>query len=79
MKTPEQLEPVSWDEIKDFYKQNFGEILKEDWKEAFCYAWSQSRKMPVIDLLATGYRACQHHQELNKKSQKCSCLPEGAI
>ena len=62
-KTPEQmemankLEPVTWDEIKDFYKQNFNEALSENFRESFCYAWSISRKMPVIDLLATGFMA----------------------
>ena len=55
----ESLQPVSWDEIKDFYQRNYNETLPEDWEEAFCFAWSKSRKMPVIDLLAIGYRAAQ--------------------
>ena len=53
------LTPVTWEEIKEFYKKNFNETLPEDWEEAFCFAWSKSRKMPVIDLLATGYKAAQ--------------------
>lgn len=55
----ENLKPVTWEQIKDFYKLHFNEDLPEDWEEAFCFAWSKSRKMPVIDLLATGYRAAQ--------------------
>jgi hypothetical protein len=54
------LTPVTWEQIKEFYQFNFNETLPEDWEEAFCFAWSKSRKMPVIDLLATGYRAAQH-------------------
>jgi hypothetical protein len=55
-----KLGPVTWDEIKEFYQRNFNETLEEDWEEAFCFAWSKSRSMRVIDLLATGYRAAQH-------------------
>lgn len=55
----ESLQPISWNEIKEFYQRNYNETLPEDWKEAFCFAWSKSRKMPVIDLLATGYKAAQ--------------------
>jgi hypothetical protein len=58
-----KLKPVTWDEIKEFYKRNFNETLSEDWKEAFCFAWSKSRKMAVIDLLATGYRAAKNSPE----------------
>lgn len=54
-----KLKPVTWDEIKEFYKRNWNETLTEDWKEAFCFAWSKSRQMRVIDLLATGFRAVQ--------------------
>ena len=53
------LKPVTWEQIKEFYERNYNETLLEDWEEAFCFAWSKSRKMPVIDLLATGYRAAQ--------------------
>lgn len=53
------LEPVTWEQIKEFYKRNYNETLPEDWEEAFCFAWSKSRKMSVIDLLATGYKAAQ--------------------
>lgn len=60
-----ELEPITWDEIKDFYKQNFNETLPESYEKSFCYAWSKSRKMPVIDLLATGYRAAQHQAKID--------------
>ena len=54
-----KLSPVTWEQIKEFYQRNFNKNLPEDWEEAFCFAWSKSRKMAVIDLLATGYRAAQ--------------------
>lgn len=58
-----KLSLVTWDEIKEFYQRNFGETLLEDWKEAMCFAWSQSRSMGVIDLLAMGYKARQLHEK----------------
>jgi hypothetical protein len=78
MKTPEQmemankLEPVTWDEIKNFYKQNFNEALSENFRESFCYAWSISRKMPVIDLLATGFMA-GYEAAVNSPEKQDSC------
>lgn len=60
-----KLEPITWDEIKDFYKQNFNETLPENYEKSFCYAWSKSRKMPVIDLLATGYRAAEQQAKID--------------
>ena len=54
-----KLGAVTWEQIKEFYKRNYNKTLPEDWEEAFCFAWSKSRKIPVIDLLATGYRAAQ--------------------
>jgi hypothetical protein len=55
-----KLRPVTWDEIKEFHQHNFSETLPEDWEEAFCFAWSKSRNIRMINLLATGYRAAQH-------------------
>ncbi len=52
-------EPVTWEQIKEFYKHGRREILPEDWEEAFCFAFSKSRNPYWIDLLATGYRAAQ--------------------
>lgn len=60
-----KLEPITWDEIKDFYKQNFNETLPENYEKSFCYAWSKSRAMPVIDLLAIGYRAAEHQAKID--------------
>jgi hypothetical protein len=64
---PNDLTPVTWEQIKEFYKEHWNEDLKEDWKEAFCFAWSQSRSMRVIDLLASGFRAAQHYSETRIK------------
>lgn len=58
-KITKNMEPVTWEEIKEFYKHGRREILPEDWEEAFCFAFSKSRNPYWIDLLATGYRAAQ--------------------
>ena len=57
------LKPVTWDEIKEFYQRNFSQAIPEDWEEAMCFAWSKSRQLRTIDLLATGYRWAQHKYE----------------
>lgn len=67
---PNDLKPVTWEQIKEFYKEHWNEDLKEDWKEAFCFAWSQSRSMKVIDLLASGFRAAQHRSKVMNSPEK---------
>ena len=67
-------EPVTWEQIKKFYKHGRNEILSEDWKEAFCFAFSKSRDPYWIDLLATGYRA----RQLQEKQEFATAYSHGS-
>lgn len=55
-----KLEPVTWQEIKNFYKENFNETIPEEYEDAFTWAWSQTRQLQIIDFYVTGYQAAKN-------------------